>query len=59
MILAKELAPGYACDNQSGIYFENESLVQCVASVAGSKSYFVDLRDGQVAERELKVDLIS
>lgn len=54
----KELSPGYACDNQSGIYFENESLVQCVSSAAGRKSYFVDLQNGQVVERELKSDLL-
>ena len=58
MILAKELSPGYACDNQSGIYFENETFVQCVASAAGRKSYFVDLQNGQVVERELKSDLL-
>lgn len=58
MILAKELSPGYACDNQSGIYFENETLVQCVSSVTGRKSYFVDLQNGQVVERELKSDLL-
>ena len=59
LITRKELSPGYACDNQSGIYFENEKLIQCVSSNAKSKSYFVDLVDGKIAERELKIDIIQ
>lgn len=59
MILAKELSPGYACDNQAGIYFENETLVRCVNSDPKSKSFFVDLQDGKIVEKELKSELIS
>lgn len=59
LISKKELSPGYACDNQSGIYFENEKLVKCVSSNPKSKSYFVDLIDGKVVERELPTEIIS
>lgn len=59
MILNKELSPGYACDNQSGIYFENETFVRAVSSNAKSTSYFVDLNGGQVTERDLKPELIQ
>ena len=59
LIQSKELSAGYACDNQSGIYFENETLVRCVTSSASSKSYFVELKDGKIVEQELKAELIS
>jgi hypothetical protein len=59
MILKKELSPGYACDNKSGIYFENEKMIQCVSSSPTSTSYFVDLVDGKVVERDLKAERIQ
>ncbi len=54
-----ELAPGYACDNKSGIYFENETLVSVVSTSEKAKSYYVDLVDGKVVEKELKAELIK
>lgn len=59
MILSKELSPGYACDNQAGIYFENETMVKCFTSSPKSKNYFVDLKDGKIVEQELKAELLS
>jgi len=59
MILKKELSPGYACDNKSGVYFEDEKLINTVSSTATSRSYFVDLVDGKVVERELKSEFIQ
>lgn len=59
LIQQKELSPGYACDNQSGLYFENEKLVQCVSSNPKSKSFFVDIVDGKIVERELKAEIIA
>jgi len=59
MILGKELSPGYACDNQSGIYFENETFVKCVTSDPKCKSYYVDIKDGKIVEKELKAELLS
>ena len=58
LIKKGELAPGYACDNQSGIYFENEKVVSCISSNEKSKSYRVDLVDGKIAEQELKSEII-
>jgi len=59
MIAKKELSPGYACDNQSGVYFENEKFVNCVASNPKSRSYYVDLVDGKVVERELTTEILT
>jgi dipeptidase E len=59
LILKKELSPGYACDNQSGIYFENETFVRSVSSNPKSKSFFVDVVDGKIRERDLKAEPIS
>jgi dipeptidase E len=59
LIKKGELAPGYACDNLSGIYFENEQLVKSVSVNKESKSYYVDLVDGQVSEKPLTSELIN
>jgi dipeptidase E len=54
-----ELLPGYACDDKACLYFENEKVVASVASSEKSKSYFVDLVDGKIVEKELTAKLIS
>lgn len=58
LIKKGELAPGYACDNQSGIYFENEKMVTCISSNEKSKSYYVDLVDGKIVEKELPREIL-
>ncbi|MEJ0057198.1 MAG: peptidase E, partial [Bacteroidota bacterium] len=59
LIRKGELAPGYACDNLSGIYFENEQFVKSVSVNKESKSYYVDLAEGQVNEKPLPSELIT
>ena len=59
LIKSGELAPGYACDNQAGIYFENEKVAKVVAVSAKSKSYYVDLVGGQINERELPAEILN
>ena len=59
LIQSGELSPGYACDNQSGIYFENETFVRAIASHPKSTSYYVELKGGTVVERDLKPELIQ
>jgi hypothetical protein len=53
------MKPGYACDNNAGIYFENDSVKRVVASKAGSKVYYVSLVEGKVLERVMEPELIS
>ncbi|NOT76330.1 MAG: peptidase E [Cyclobacteriaceae bacterium] len=58
LIKKGELPPGYACDNNAGIYFENEQFVKSVALNKESKSYYVDVVEGQVSEKALPTELL-
>jgi len=58
LIKSGELLPGYACDNDSGLLFENENLIKCVSTKKDSNSYFVELKNGVIDERELPKEII-
>ena len=51
LIGSGQLKPGYACDNNAGIYFEDNDVKRVVASRAGAKVYYVSVIDGKVVER--------
>jgi dipeptidase E len=59
MILSGELKPGYACDNNAGIYFEDNEAKRIVASRAGAKCYYVSAANGKAVERVLEPEIIS
>lgn len=59
LIKKGELAPGYACDNLSGIYFENEQFVKSVSLNKESNSYYVDLMGSQVSEKPILSEIIN
>jgi dipeptidase E len=59
LIKKGELEPGYACDNQAGIYFENEQFIKSVALNDKSKSYYVSLVDGKISEKELPTEILK
>ena len=59
LIASGELPPGYACDNNAGIYFENEKVVKAVSVTAKNKSYYVDLVDGKINEKELPSEIVN
>jgi dipeptidase E len=52
------LKPGYACDNDAGIYFEEGRPVRFVATRPEARVYHVTLENGTVMERELVPELI-
>jgi dipeptidase E len=54
LIGSGQLKPGYACDNEAGIYFEGTEVRRIVASKDGAKVYHVSVVDGQVVERVLE-----
>lgn len=56
MILKGEITPGYACDDQAALYFENEKLIKAVNSNPTSKAYYVDLVQGRIVEKELPME---
>lgn len=59
LIASGQLKPGYACDNNAGIYFEDNEVKRVVASRAGAKVYYVGMVDGKIVERVLEPELIS
>lgn len=59
LIASGQLKPGYACDNNAGIYFEDNEVKRVVASRAGAKAYYVSVVNGKVVERVLEPEMIS
>ena len=42
------MKPGYACDNDAGIYFEDNEVKRVVATRADAKVYYVSLVNGKI-----------
>jgi peptidase E len=59
LILSGELKPGYACDNNAGIYFEDTSVKRVVATNPTSKVYYVSVVDGKIVEKVMEPDIIQ
>jgi hypothetical protein len=53
------MKPGYACDNDAGIYFEENAVRRVVATRAAAKVYHVSVVDGKVVERVLEPERIA
>ena len=54
-----QMKPGYACDEDAGIYFEDGVVTRVVSTRAGAKCYYVSAVDGKVTERVMEPELIS
>jgi peptidase E len=59
LIGSGQLKPGYACDNDAGIYFEDNEVKRVVSMRAGAKCYYVSVVDGKVVERVMEPETIS
>ena len=59
LISSGELKPGYACDNNAGIYFEDNDVVRVVATREGAKVYRVGLVGGRIVEEVMEPELIA
>ena len=59
LIGAGTMKPGYACDNDAGIYFEGTSLKRVVATRDGAKVYYVSVVNGGVVEKTLEPERIG
>jgi len=53
------MKPGYACDNDAGIYFEDTSVKRVVSTRADAKVYYVSVVNGAVVERTMEPERIS
>jgi dipeptidase E len=59
LILSGQMKPGYACDNDAGIYFEDNEVRRVVATRAGAKCYHVSAVNGKIVERVLEPETIA
>jgi len=59
LIASGEMKPGYACDNDAGIYFEDNTVKRVVASRAGAKVYYVSASGGEAVEKVMEPELIE
>jgi dipeptidase E len=59
LIAAGELKPGYACDNNAGLYFQDNEVKRVVSSRAGAKVYYVSAVNGKAVERVLEPEMIA
>ena len=59
LIASGEMQPGYACDNDAGIYFEDNTVARVLASRKGAKVYHVSASSGQAIERVLEPEMIE
>jgi peptidase E len=53
------MMPGYACDNDAGIYFEDNEVKRVVSARAEAKVYYVSQVGGQVVEKVMEPERIS
>ena len=59
MIQSGEMQPGYACDNDAGIYFEDNEVARVVHTRPDAKVYYVSVQGGRVVERLIDAEMIG
>lgn len=59
LIGSGQMKPGYACDNDAGIYFEGNVVKRVVSTRADAKVYYVSVVDGRVVEKVMEPERIA
>jgi dipeptidase E len=59
LILSGAMKPGYACDNDAGIYFEDNTVKRVVSTKLTAKVYYVSLEGGKIVEKVMEPEQIS
>ena len=59
LIGSGEMKPGYACDNDAGIYFEDNDVKRVVSTRPEAKVYYVSVVNGKVVEKVLEPERIA
>ena len=59
LIGSGQMKPGYACDNDAGIFFEDNEVKRVVSTRAAAKVYYVSVVGGSVVEKVLEPERIS
>jgi dipeptidase E len=58
LIGSGQMKPGYACDNDAGIFFEDNEVKRVVHTRAEAKCYYVSVVNGKVVEKVLEAEMI-
>jgi dipeptidase E len=53
------MKPGYACDNDAGIYFEDNEVKRVVNTRPDAKVYYVSVVGGKVVEKLMEPQSIA
>jgi dipeptidase E len=59
LIGSGQMLPGYACDNDAGLYFEDNAIKRVVHTRKDAKCYHVTVENGKVVEHVLEPEMIS
>jgi peptidase E len=59
LIASGEMKPGWACDNDAGIYFEGTEVKRIVSARAGARVYYVSAEAGKAVEKPYEPEMIS
>jgi peptidase E len=59
LIASGAMKPGYACDNDAGIYFEDNTVTRVVSTRAEAKVYYVSLAGGKIVEKVMEPERIA
>lgn len=59
LIAAGQMKPGYACDNDAGIYFEDNEVKRVVSTREEAKVYYVSVVGGKVVEKVMEPEKIE
>jgi dipeptidase E len=59
LILSGQMKPGYACDNDSGIYFEDNTVKRVVSTRPVAKVYYVSVVGGKIVENVMEPEHIE
>jgi dipeptidase E len=59
LIGSGEMKPGYACDNNAGIYFEDNDVKRVVHTTPEAKVYYVSVVGGKVVEKPMEPETIA
>lgn len=59
LIASGQMKPGYACDNDAGIYFEDNEVKRVVSARSGARCYYVSVVDGKAHERVMEPEMLA
>ena len=59
LIASGAMKPGYACDNDAGIYFEDNTVKRVVHTRPAAKVYYVSVESGKAVEKTMEPELIT